>query len=120
MRIKLGLILPLLGLISSVQADEYTMQMNIISVCSWSGDIAQQVQYIRQTEHDSVEQYQINATQLLQHEQIAPELVNKIISIGKDVYENVPEDISLTQVFVMYYQQCLNDIRNEDVEGLHF
>lgn len=116
MRIILGLFL----FVASVQADDYTMNMNIISVCSWSGDIAQQVQYIRQTEHDSVEQYQMNATSILQQEQIAPELVNKIVLIGKDVYANVPEDMSLTQVFVLYYTQCLNDIRNKEAEGLHF
>ena len=116
---KLGLIL--LGLISSAQAeDDYNMKMNIISICSWSGEIAQEVQYIRQTEHDSVEQYQINATSLLQQEQIAPELVNKIVSIGKDVYANVPEDMSLTKVFKLYYELCLADIRSKEAEGLHF
>ena len=113
----LTLTLVLLGLCEQARAVDissldYPAKMSLISVCSWSGGIAKSVQLIRQVDGDSFEQYQITATNMLRKE-LPPEMIQKVLVISEDVYNTVPLATSPTQVFIIYYAECINGFKEE-------
>ena len=103
-----------------IKSLEYNAKMTLVSVCSWSGEIAKSVQLVRQVNGDSYEQYRINATSMLLRENLPPEMIQKVLTIGKDVYENVPDTASPTQTFVIFYSDCIQQYSNESEDELHF
>ncbi len=77
-----------------------------LSVCMFVGDIASNVQQIKH-EGDTLAMFEARASRILKGQ---PEWqVYKIMQIGRDVYHNTSEDMKRSDIFVIYYTDCINN-----------
>jgi len=85
-----------------------TADWKTLSLCVWTGDMAQSIQIGRKNhpEYNEFESRSI-VKQVLKADKANPILIKSILVVFNDVWENYPPEMNSTMVFVKSYNACL-------------
>tara|TARA_R110000824_G_scaffold150369_1_gene320970 strand:+ start:531 stop:1091 length:561 start_codon:yes stop_codon:yes gene_type:complete len=92
----------------NIDLNTTNVDFQILSLCVWTGDMAQSIQIGRKNhpEYNEFESRSI-VKQVLKADKANPILIKSILVVFNDVWENYPLEMNSTMVFVKSYNACV-------------